>query len=100
MTVAPNKNKASTLKISDEDILSDNKINLLIQEASSLALLDASLTQALELNTKGIERNLVVSNKQNGRATEAVDREVLRRPILADFSDGRSVSMTSDNTCG
>ena len=44
MTVAQNKNKASTLKISDEDILSDNKINLLIQEASSLALLDASLT--------------------------------------------------------
>ena len=30
-------------KIADEDILSDKKINLLIQEASSLAFFDASL---------------------------------------------------------
>ena len=65
-----------------------------------MALLDASLTQALELTSKGMERNYVGGSKANASMTEAVERDVRRRPILADFSDGKSVSMTSDNTCG
>ena len=64
-----------------------------------MALLDASLTQALEMTSKGVKRNNL-ETLPNPSMTEAVEMQSKRRLILGDYSDGRSVSMTSDHTCG